>query len=63
MIKVFYLFVVLVCLIVTFAFTKESVDRELSLVSERTCSSMLERVRAGFLVVSMWLVSMVMLDL
>ena len=60
--KVGFLFVVLVCLVVSFLFTREVVDNELSLVEDRIDNPSIDKVKGTYVVLGMWLVSMIMFD-
>lgn len=60
--KVGFLFVVLVCLVVSFLFTRDVVDNELSLVEDRMDNPSMDKVKGTYIVLGMWLVSMIMLD-
>lgn len=60
--KVGFLFVVLVCLVVSFLFTRDVVDNELSLVEDRIDNPSIDKVKGTYIVLGMWLVSMIMLD-
>lgn len=60
--KVGFLFVVLVCLVVSFLFTRDVVDNELSLVDDRIDNPSMDKVKLTYIVLGMWLVSMIMLD-
>lgn len=60
--KVGFLFVVLVCLVVSFLFTRDVVDNELSLVDDRIDNPSMDKVKEAYIVLGMWLVSMIMLD-
>lgn len=60
--KVGFLFVVLVCLVVSFLFTRDVVDNELSLVEDRIENPSVDKVKGTYIVLGMWLVSMIMFD-
>ena len=61
--KVGFLFVVLVCLVVSFLFTRDVVDNELSLCQDRIENLSMDKVKGTYIVLGMWLVSMIMFDL
>lgn len=60
--KVGFLFVVLVCLVVSFLFTRDVVDNELSLVEDRMDNPSVDKVKGTYIVLGMWLLSMIMMD-
>ena len=57
-----FLFVVLVCLAVSLVLTRIVVDNELSLVEDRIDNPSMDKVKGAYIVLGMWLVSMIMLD-
>lgn len=60
--KVGFLFVVLVCLVVSFLFTRDVVDNELSLVDDRIENPYMDKLKGTYIVLGMWLLSMIILD-